>query len=124
MSDEGGPVEPRIQITAYTVFALPEGLSTDSDLWSVKVEWRGKGRWAVTHFGDCLGDDGEWDREPFSSSREDDWLAHHRFDEQIALRLAQEAASTIKINGYTPADLLAKYSQSGRSTTPEPRRTE
>lgn len=109
MTTTGGVVQPITQVTQYTIYALPLDLCLDAYHWSIKVEWRAEGKWAIKHMSQCLGDDGQWDWEPSPSNREDDWLAHHRFDEQTALRLAQQAVSDICINGQTPADLLAKY---------------
>lgn len=49
-----------------------------------------------------------WDYEMRPSEREDEWLATHRFDEAIALRLAKEAAPHVTVNGRTVADALAQ----------------
>jgi len=98
------------RVTEYVVYALPEDLCSDWYHWSFTVSWRGPGDlWAVTHGGSCLGADGRWDYEPSPSNREEDWKATHRFPLNEALRLAHEAAPKLKINGFTPADLLAKY---------------
>lgn len=94
------------RVTRYNVSALPEGFSVDSHCWDVTVEYRGHGKWAVLQGSCCLGDDGEWSWEPLPSSREDDWLEHHRFTEEEALRLAGEHAWDVCINGLTPVDLI------------------
>lgn len=61
----------------------------------VYVENRGPGKWAVTQDPDmrlCLSVDGEWDFEPPSSERDDEWLQAHRFDLNTALALAARAS--------------------------------
>jgi hypothetical protein len=92
-------------ITEHTVCALPE----DNVNWrhyAITVEYRGDGRWAVMSGGFCFDADGDWDYEPSPSSRDDDWLATHRFDEQTALRLAEEQAPLMICNGITVAEAL------------------
>lgn len=97
-----------VMATEYTVNAIPEGVDEcNRSLFEIKVEWRGKGRWAVTHRSACLSADGEWDWEPMPSSREDDWLATHRFDLDTALRLAKEEAPKVTVNGWTVARVIA-----------------
>jgi hypothetical protein len=93
--------------TEYTVSCIPEG-NINRHLYEVTVSYRGDGRWAVGRSGDCLGADGEWDWEPSPSSREDDWLATHRFDLDTALDLACEAAATVTVNGFTVEDTLRR----------------
>lgn len=86
--------------TQYTFCSLPES-NVNYTAYSVLVEYRGEGLWAVLRSRWCLGVDGEWDYEPGPSSREDDWLETHRFDLETALRLAREAAPEVTVNGYT-----------------------
>jgi len=94
-------------ITEYTICALPE---TNVNYWhyTIKVTYRGDDLWAVLNGGYCLGIDGEWEYEPSPSHREDDWLATHRFDEQTALRLAEEQAPRMTCNGITVEQVLAR----------------
>lgn len=87
-------------ITEYTVCALPES-NVNYSHYAITVQYRGDGAWAVCHGGFCLGIDGEWDYEPSPSSRDDDWLATHRFDEQTARQLAEEHALHVTVNGIT-----------------------
>lgn len=91
----------------YVVSLLPEA-HNDHHLFAVHAEYRGPGVWAVTRMRDCLGADGQWDFEPSPSSREDDWLASHRFDLATALRLAREVAPTVVCNGRTAAEVAGK----------------
>jgi hypothetical protein len=110
------------RITRYEVSVFPDemlsdpGSAMDADTWSVLVEHRGFGRWAVTRsVRRCLGADGEWDYEPSPSGREDDWLETHRFDLETALRLAAEQAPLVTVNGMTALDILAKHQPTGAS---------
>jgi hypothetical protein len=96
----------QVRVTEYAVCALPEG-DINASHFTIKVAYRGDGRWAVLRHGRCLGSDGEWDYESIPSEREDEWLATHRFDEDTALRLAAEQVPHIKVNGWTVADALA-----------------
>jgi hypothetical protein len=108
------------RVTEYEVSVFPDELRDSDDMltaeeahtWVVTVAWRGQGKWAVIygHGGSrtVLGSDGEWDYEPCPSSREDDWLATHRFDLETALRLAAGQAPKVTINGRTALDILAK----------------
>lgn len=98
-------VEP--MVTEYTVCALPED---NINYWhyAIKVAYRGDGLWAVIEGGYCLGADGVWDYEPNAGSREDAWLATHRFDRDTALRLAVEAAPGMTCNGITVEQALAR----------------
>lgn len=86
--------------TAFTVSILPSD-NINHHLYAIKVEYRGRGTWAVSWMGECLGADGEWDYEPIPSERSDEWLAAHRFDLEAALRLAQEVAPDVVVNGIS-----------------------
>lgn len=99
-------ISPEVRITCYEVSCLPED-SINYDSSAVRVEYRGQGGWAVVRGGKrCLSLDGEWDWESRPSEREGVWLLSHRFDLETALRLAQEAAPQVVINGMTPAQVL------------------
>lgn len=97
-----------VRVTRYEVNLLPESYG-EAYHWAISVEYRGKGTWAVLHFGYCLGSDGEWDYEPSPSNREDDWLETHRFDVETALTLAREHAPKVTVNGLTPADIFKRH---------------
>ncbi|MFE5853566.1 hypothetical protein ACFQ61_10180 [Streptomyces sp. NPDC056500] len=88
------------QATEYEVSILPED-SLDSHLFTITVQYRGKGLWAVTHHDWCLGSDGTWERGVKEYDRGDAWLAAHRFDLDTALRLARSAAPHVVVNGIT-----------------------
>lgn len=99
-------IEVTTTATEYTVSALPEA-HDDHLLYALKVAYRGKGRWAVTRLGRCLGADGQWDWEPTPSERTEEWRNTHRFDLETALRLAQEAAPKVVVNSRTVEQVLA-----------------
>lgn len=86
------------RITEVTVCAVPES-SVNHYVYAVTVSWRGDETYAVMHSGFCLGADGEWDYEPRPSSRDDEWLASHRFDYDTAYRKAIEVAPDVIVNG-------------------------
>lgn len=98
---------PRILTTQYVVSCLPAH-HLDRETWSVTVEYREPGKWAVLRGRRCLGRDGIWRHESTPSEREDEWLTDHRFTEQEALLLAAEWAPKIVVNGLTAADVLAR----------------
>lgn len=112
--------EPEIRATRYLVSCLPE-THPDADLFTLTVEYRGDGRWAVRLRGAYFDADGNrsWgspgDREPVTDEEIaadnaacDDWLARHRFDEKGARALAGRLAPTLQYCGYTVADALAR----------------
>lgn len=96
-------------VVAYSVCAMPDD-HIDHHLFELKVEQTHSqlNTWAVRWMGRCLDADGGWDYEPLPSSREDDWLAAHRFDLETALAIAVKAAPSITVNGWTPATALAR----------------
>jgi hypothetical protein len=70
--------------------------------YGIYVEDRGKGKWAVTYGGMCLGRNGEWDYEPMPSSRTDEWIAANRFDSpEEAERAFKDHKPRLRINGRT-----------------------
>mgnify|MGYP000660374113 FL=1 len=73
----------------------------------VYVEYRGRDKWAVTREGECLGRSGKWDYEMRPSSREDEWLAEHRFDFDTAMELAIKAAQKVKLGNMTAREYAA-----------------
>lgn len=106
MTTPGG-WSPVVRVDRYTVSVLPEG-HIDAHTFDIEVEYRGGGRWAVTHHRYCLGADGAWEYEQHPSERTEEWLALHRFTETEALDLARRAAPSVRINGITAAELAAR----------------
>ncbi|MFJ1461803.1 hypothetical protein [Nocardia sp. N2S4-5] len=96
-----------VRATTYTVSCLPED-HDDLCVWSVFVEYAGRGRWAVRRMKRCYDIDGEWDWESIPSERTEEWLARFRFDLDTALDIARRVAPTIRVNGRTAQDILAQ----------------
>ncbi|MET8826053.1 hypothetical protein ABZX40_13355 [Streptomyces sp. NPDC004610] len=106
---------PHVRATQYAVNLLPESENTlGGHAYEITVEYRGHDQWAILRGHQCLGADGTWDWEPIPSERDDAWLTGHRFDHDAALRLAQEAAPHVEVNGRTATDALARLIASGR----------
>jgi hypothetical protein len=101
-----------VRVTQYEVSAVPEG-NIDYPHFVVRVERRGADKWAAVRHQQCLSASGEWSVELRSSSREDEWLTEHRFDLDTALRMAQDAALKVTVNGWTVQKALG---QTGRET--------
>jgi hypothetical protein len=101
------------RVRSYDVSVWPDDIEcVDSSTWKLTVEYRGRGKWAVTRTGRvCLGSDGEWDWESIPSERQDEWLTAHRFPLAEALDLARRHAPDVKINGMTAAEVLERHRQ-------------
>ena len=99
------PEQPEVlvEVTRYEVSVLPHD-DINRSCFTITVESRGRGLWAVARHSQCLDASGQWDWEPSPSNREDDWLATHRFDLDTALKLARETAPTLRVNGETATD--------------------
>ena len=116
---------PSVTATRYSISVIPSGVTSEAAYWDVTIEWRGDDRWAVLHFGNCLGRDGSWDYEPLPSERTDEWLEEHRYGLDEALDLASKVAPTVSINGKTPADIIAAhYALEGSGGAPGRREAE
>lgn len=95
--------EVLVEPTRYEVSVLPHD-DINRSSFTINVEARGHGTWAVARHNQCLNASGQWDWEPSPSNREDDWLATHRFDLDDALALARKLAPTVTVNGRTALD--------------------
>ncbi len=118
-----------LRITEVTVSVLPED-NVNYHVYAVKVQWRGAEQYAVMHAGFALGTDGEWEYEPIPSGRDDDFVAAHRYGYDEALRLANEVAPTIDVNGRTATEVAdasaecpMRFTDRWRQRTDDPRRT-
>lgn len=107
--------EPEVMASRYLISCLPEGHDNRS-LFTVQVEYRGYGLWAVVNRTRLLGKDGTWAWGPDFENSDDpekthqQWTADHRFDHDTAIRLAKEAAKGLSYRNYTVADALKESS--------------
>lgn len=108
--------EPIVRVTRYEVCCLPEG-DVNARHFTLAVEYRRDGLWAVTSNRGTLGRDGAWSHgyswrdgslepttdEDFREVQEgqDTWRAEHWHNLDTALRLAKEAAPHVTVNGWT-----------------------
>lgn len=88
---------PTVQPTEYTISALPEH-HHEYHLFALRVRRRAGDHWHVEHVGYTLTEDGDW---AHPRSEPDTW----GYDEAIRRGLA--AATTVTVNGFTAADVLA-----------------
>ncbi|MBG0828525.1 hypothetical protein HS041_12175 [Planomonospora sp. ID67723] len=98
--------EPEVRVTRYDVSCLPSD-DINVHAYTLTVEWRGGDIWAVMDGPFALNADGVKDYEPRPSSRDDEWLATHRFDLDTALKIAKKAAPLMTVNGLPVAGALA-----------------
>lgn len=105
--DTASVPEPAVRTTAYAVSCVPED-NINAWHFTVKVEYRGRGLWAVTDGIGCFNIDGDRSYESTTSERRDEWLAEHRFELDTALALAKRVAPLLRVNGYSVADVLAR----------------
>lgn len=92
-----------VEPTRYEVSVLPfEDINRPS--FTITVEARGAGVWAVCRHRQCLDANGNWSWESVPSERAAEWLATHRFDLDTALDLARAAAPHLVVNGHTAVD--------------------
>lgn len=110
MSNE--TAQPAVTATTYTVWPTgydPEAQDEFLDevsLFTLAVEQRAPGRFAVTRNGRCLRNDGrQWEYESLPSSRPEQFLALYRMPLGEALELARQNVDLIKVNGRTWASL-------------------
>jgi hypothetical protein len=118
--------DPTVKPVKYRVSCVPED-GPDADLFTLCVEYREAGRWAVTNGSRHYAADGTisfgfgWDREPVTDAEIDAferghqaWLAVHRFDEDTALRIAREQAPLMRYRDYTVQDALDTAAESAK----------
>lgn len=109
-----GVPEPTATPTRYVISCLPE----DHDerwTYTIQVEYRGNGLYAVKRNLRYADTGGTWEYEPCwpedgseaDARAEERWLAAHRFEHGAALRLARRLAPTLTYRGRTVADALA-----------------
>lgn len=96
-----------VDIVKYQVSCLPEE-HRDRRHYTVTVERRGPGSWAVCGGRGCLSNRGTWDDELLVSNRSVAWLNAHRFDLGSALGLAREHAAKMSCMGVPVTEVLAR----------------
>lgn len=99
--------EQRASEYKVSIFSEEDDPEGELGLWhySLTVAYRGRGLWAVLDGSNCLSKSGTWDYEMRPSSREDDWLAEHRFPLGEALELARKTAPHMEINGRSASEV-------------------
>lgn len=100
--------EPEVRVTRYEVSSYPPD-DINSHCFTLAVEYRGEGKWAVLNGRQALDASGDMDWEPIPSERDDEWLAAHRFDLDTALAIAKKAAPKMTVNGITVTEALARH---------------
>ncbi|MCM6776262.1 hypothetical protein NDR87_18790 [Nocardia sp. CDC159] len=96
-----------VHASRYTVTCLPID-HFEAHLFSVHVEYTGRGRWAVRRLKRCYDINGKPDWESIPSERTDEWLDRFRFDRDTALAVARRVAPTLIVNGTTVPRALAR----------------
>lgn len=88
--------DPTVAVTRYAVTCLPAGHRMTRHF-TIQVEARGGGLWAVLHQGMEAGPSGAWRPRGLGG----------RFKVTTALELAKRLAPDLTVNGHTVADALA-----------------
>jgi hypothetical protein len=91
--------------TSYVVSCLPEA-HPDRYVYTINVQYRGEGQYAVCHGLAFADADGTLSYEAGRPSI--DWLDAHRFGLDEALELARRLAATLTVDGRSVADVLAE----------------
>jgi hypothetical protein len=115
--------EAEVWPTAYSVSCLPLG-SINARHFTLKVEYRRDGKWAVTDRFEFLSRTGTWSmgyswrdgsQEPMTdadynevSAGQDAWRVEHWHDLDTALTLAKQHAPHMTVNGSTVDDALER----------------
>lgn len=94
--------EPVVRPSRYTVTCVPPDTAPDAHVWALYVEERRDGTWVVTNGHEWLDADGFWH---IACSSQVEACSH---DLDTALRLAQEHAPLVRVNGMTAADAIAR----------------
>lgn len=107
----------RVTPTRYDVTVLPVDFD-QGYYWTIVVEYRGYGMYAIVHHGEVYGKDGKWEFDSHSQAVDDEgYRLAHRFPLDEALEIAKRLAPTISIgtrfgpmNAY---DAMAKKERDG-----------
>jgi hypothetical protein len=110
---ETAPVQPptgTARPTRYEICALPDG-DFNRKFFTLFVEHMGDDRWAVHDGYACYDTYGNASEGIRPYGRGDTWLAVYRFDRETALRLAEQLAPDVTVNGITAAQALRAAAQ-------------
>lgn len=103
-----------VSVTGFMVSRLPN-TTPDQETWGIRVEGAGGGKWAVRHMSQCLDKSGTWGYEPPPSSRDAEWLERNRWSSVgAAIAAAIAVEPHIRVNGMTPADVVALRAERGQ----------
>lgn len=97
--------EPTVTATEYTVSLLPAD-NVNHRAYRIIVRRVDTDRWRVEDtMGDFLSMAGVWEAGPWGTRER--WVQLHTFGLDEALRLAQEVAPNVTVNGRTAVEVLA-----------------
>lgn len=99
--------EPDLDVGRFEVSCVPRD-HPERAAFTINVEYRGHGLWAVTHLGRCYAADGSRSPESLPSERRDEWLAAHRFPFDEALALAKQIAPHLRVGRWGVTEALAE----------------
>jgi hypothetical protein len=107
----------RVTPTRYEVSVLPVDFE-EAYHWTITVEYRGYGLYAIIHSMQVYGKDGTWDSDSRTLAQEnEEWRLAHRFPLDEALEIAKKLAPVVTIgtrfgpmNAY---DAMAKKERDG-----------
>lgn len=98
------------RVSSYYVCAVPDDYP-EASIWSVRVEWTGRDRWAVRWRSQCVGKRGNLSYESIPSSRTDAWLRAYRHDLPTALKIARKIAPRLVVNGLNAQGYIDWYTR-------------
>lgn len=115
-------MEAKVRAVAFAVTIWPERVTCmDASLWSVTVRDESHGNWSVrrgTVTGDdpaigsdvpALGRDGRWHHENSPSERAREEIERDRFTLEEALKLAEDMAPRVEINGMSAVEAFVRH---------------
>lgn len=102
-----------IRMTSCDITRWPDDLEDHPDAgdWTVILEYRGKGLWAVLRRAGgetCMNHDGEWVQEWVPSDRTPAWLADHRFQYEEAVKAAVDYLKDMVSHGETAEQAITR----------------
>jgi hypothetical protein len=104
------PIEYACYPTGYNSDDLDHLMNVRS--WTLTIERRGPGAWAVCRPGQCMNRRGGWTHEGLPSSRGDRFKRAYRFDLKEAQDLALRWVDRQRVNGMTWQQFLDRLEAS------------